>query len=253
MIRMCISAVLALAVLVSGAQGAKAQGDSICPDPIAMNLTEREIEAEVEAGFLSRLISSLGLGGRYSEKKRAVFENRPMANQDIMIFMMFRTECLLIVQAKDLSTERKLELIAAARDAYYRRVFSPEVYSTAQPTGDESRFEGAQVIFVANEASEGSTYLQDPPYYVTDANKYFVIVASARTFNEARAAADEFKRKAPQFDFVVYEPYGDNPWYGVMMATWVSREVAREALQDARRLIAEDSYIWACRGSGEVC
>jgi hypothetical protein len=217
MIRMCISAVLALAVLVSGAQGAKAQGDSICPDPIAMNLTEREIEAEVEAGFLSRLISSLGLGGRYSEKKRAVFENRPMANQDIMIFMMFRTECLLIVQAKDLSTERKLELIAAARDAYYRRVFSPEVYSTAQPTGDESRFEGAQVIFVANEASEGSTYLQDPPYYVTDANKC------------------------------------DNPWYGVMMATWVSREVAREALQDARRLIAEDSYIWACRGSGEVC
>jgi len=53
---------------------------------------------------------------------------------------------------------------------------------------------------------------------------------------------NRLKAKAPRYDFVVYQPYGSNPFHGVMMATWVSREVALKALRKARASVAPDAY-----------
>jgi len=68
-----------------------------------------------------------------------------------------------------------------------------------------------------------------------------------------KTAIVSFESKAPEYDFALYEPYGDNPYYGVMMASWVPRDVALEALRLARRDVARDAYLWACRSSGESC
>ncbi len=88
---------------------------------------------------------------------------------------------------------------------------------------------------------------------MNDNNKYFVVVGSARTEEEGLRLMKRLKTKAPQFDFVLYAPYGENQYYGVMMATWVPRGVALEALKLARRHVAPDAYLWACRSSGESC
>jgi len=46
---------------------------------------------------------------------------------------------------------------------------------------------------------------------VTDTNKYFVIVGSARTREDGLRLMNKLKSKAPQYDFALYAPYGDNP------------------------------------------
>jgi hypothetical protein len=96
-------------------------------------------------------------------------------------------------------------------------------------------------------------YIYDRPLVVTEANKYFVIVASAPSVEAALAEMLRLKRKAPQYDFVVYAPYGTNLYYGIMIATWVSREVAQQALAFARRDVKPDAFIWKCPQEGSVC
>lgn len=98
-----------------------------------------------------------------------------------------------------------------------------------------------------------TSYLREAPYVVTDSNKYFVIVASAISASEARSKMYELKRRNPNFDFVVYAPYGNNPYRGIMMASWVDRATAHEVRALARRYVASDSYIWACKSEGRFC
>jgi hypothetical protein len=62
----------------------------------------------------------------------------------------------------------------------------------------------------------------------------------------------ELKVSHPQYDFELYEPYGTNTNYGIMMASWVSKPRADEALQAAKQ-IERTSFIWECRGTGDSC
>jgi hypothetical protein len=96
-------------------------------------------------------------------------------------------------------------------------------------------------------------FLRDPPFFVNDYNQYFVIVGSAITREEGLRLMNRLKSKTPQYDFALFEPYGTNPYYGVMMASWVSRDLAMEALGLARRYVARDAYLWACHSSGNNC
>lgn len=99
----------------------------------------------------------------------------------------------------------------------------------------------------------GSAYLRETPYVVTRANKHFVIVASVASLENARSEAFRLKRKAPQFDFVVYSPYPGNLNYAIMMATWVPWDVAEDALADAKKYVSKGSFIWSCRSEGDSC
>jgi hypothetical protein len=104
------------------------------------------------------------------------------------------------------------------------------------------------------ELQAGQTgWLRDRPFYITDFNKYFVIVGSARTEEEGRQMLRRLKSKSPQYDFQLYAPYGSNTYYGVMMATWVPRDVAQQALEAAKRDVVADAYLWACRSTGQAC
>jgi hypothetical protein len=38
-----------------------------------------------------------------------------------------------------------------------------------------------------------------------------------------------------------------------MMATWVPRDVAQQALEAAKRDVVADAYLWACRSTGQAC
>lgn len=102
-------------------------------------------------------------------------------------------------------------------------------------------------------ASDANDFLQKPPYLITRANKYFVIVSSVKTYDGALKEVTRLKKKAPQFDFVAYAPYGRNQYHGIMMATWVSKETANLALSEARKFVNEGSYPWHCPSEGEFC
>ena len=72
-------------------------------------------------------------------------------------------------------------------------------------------------------------------------------------FEGAVEEMKRLKRKAPQFDFVVYAPYPGSSSHAIMMATWVSRPVAEEALKDAKQYVSKGSLIWTCRSKGSSC
>jgi hypothetical protein len=62
-------------------------------------------------------------------------------------------------------------------------------------------------------------YLNPVPLWITDMNKSFVIVGSAATEVEGRQRMQALKMSHPQYDFELYEPYGTNTNYGIMMAS----------------------------------
>jgi hypothetical protein len=111
-------------------------------------------------------------------------------------------------------------------------------------------------------APEGrSDYLRDPPLYVTVYNRWFVIVASPATKEEGFRRLKEIRRKAPQYDFVLYPPYPPNTHYSIMMASWVPKSVAEKALEDAWRYVTPHpnkdknaaAFLWNCKSLGENC
>jgi hypothetical protein len=76
-------------------------------------------------------------------------------------------------------------------------------------------------------------------------NKSFVIVGPDATEAEGRQLMQALKVSHRQYDFELYEPYGTNTNYGIMMASWVSKQRAAEALQAAKQ-IERTSFIWEC-------
>ena len=96
-------------------------------------------------------------------------------------------------------------------------------------------------------------FIRDTPFVVIDENKYFVIVESIIDRNEAIRRSRELNATVGELDFVVYPPYRGNPYHAIMAATWVDRRTANQALSLARSLVAEDSFLWACRSDGVFC
>lgn len=87
-------------------------------------------------------------------------------------------------------------------------------------------------------------FLSKSPLYVNDTNKYFVIVASTLSEDEGIRVIKEFAEKTPQYKFALYPRYGDNCYFAVMMATWVSKDVKDKALALARRDVEPEAYPW---------
>lgn len=111
-------------------------------------------------------------------------------------------------------------------------------------------------------------YLRDPPLYVTISNRWFVIVGSAATEEKGIERMHKFKKKAPQYDFSLYQPYGNNENYAIMMASWVPKSIAEKALEDAWRDVTvhrdhdghdaqnphpQAAYLWNCKSLGDRC
>ncbi|WP_298826204.1 SPOR domain-containing protein [uncultured Piscinibacter sp.] len=196
----------------------------------------------------------------------------PKADVDVTTRRMLRAYCEVVWADGSLGDDGKAARVQAAEQEMTRAVEGPsEVARTNSRIRSSRPREGGRILLAmapgiepaaqewlgalvaqAPSAAE-SEFLRDPPSFVNDSNKYFVIVGSAGSEDEAIRLMNRLKAKAPKYDFVVYLPYGANPFYGVMMATWTSREVAQQALREARASVAPDAYLWACRSTGESC
>ncbi len=162
--------------------------------------------------------------------------------------------CLALKQkgVRDSDREARLEEL---RSVLYRGQGFAPIFSTVM--------DKAQIRFAALGTSEQffskrvqlteTSYLWRAPFVLTEGNKHFVIVASVLNGSAAIAQANRLKRRHPDLDFAVYAPYFNNPYHGIMMATWVDYSTAREALTVAQKRIASDAYIWSCKSEGRFC
>lgn len=268
----CMTATMLVATLVMwGARPAiAAQGRSPCPPPPKLEASSTSVDTKTALDLATKILGKIGIDANFKTTRDSIFKDNPRADQAAIVLTMANTLCEMIWSDTALSGGEKATRFQAMMQDMLSRALGPaSIARTDAPKRSWFEGWGNKIVLAAadplpmqlvelNEPAfklpETQTgFLRDPPFYVTDANKYFVIVGSAQSRQQGLSLMNRFKAKAPQYEFALYGPYGDNPYFGVMMASWVPRDVAAEALRLARRDVVPDAYLWACRSTGERC
>lgn len=213
---------------------------------------------------------------RLRPERNRLLINFAFANQQFVIDTFYSKYCNLIGESRfELNQQAQaVKLDKAEEDLYFRVPFPPPVFDSRvniSNTPVEKKTSSHFMLAAYAGPSKGeplpnqpgelndtsgehaSAWLKAPPYVVTEANKYFVIASSVRTYEQALQEAKRLKRRAPELNYVVYGPYGDNPYHAIMVATWLSKADAQIALAQTREALRMDARIWACPREGEYC
>ena len=255
------------------------RAEAACAPPPPVNDQAKKVDTE---GALGRFMKVVGvnLHVNFSAEKKQIFSAYPNADQIVVILTTIYNVCSMLESSTQLSDQQKIQTLVTFQSEILARAIGPRpIASTAAHTRttappspqdqlrDDNRSQReirkSYVRLVAARAADwapipirnitwADIYLNPVPFFITDKNKYFVIVGSALDEAEARQKMFAMKARFPEYDFELYAPYGANPYYGIMIASWVSRERAAEALVAAKK-IDRTSFLWACRGSGEQC
>lgn len=254
---------LIVCALVCGLLVGNATAQSTAPcDAISVTgsrLTTRDTDQASEKA--KELVRKAGPGADLrSIRQRVLRDEFPKADVEVTLVRMLREFCRVVSSADDIPGDQKSARVQAALDDLLKPVQGPTELARTNPRSRQSSLSPAAIRRVgwatgtmAQAAASEDRFLRDAPAYVNDSNRWFVIVGSAKSEQEAIGLMNRLKARAPQHDFVVYMPYGQNPYYSVMMATWVSREVADKALRAARADVVAGAYLWKCPSSGESC
>ena len=260
----------ALTLLAPGL--AAAQAGPKCPPAPKLESSSVSLDTKAAVDVVNKLLGKVGLDVNFKTTRDSVLKDNPRADQMVIVLTMANTFCEMIASDTSLSGNEKAARLAALMQDMLSRALGPApVARTDAPKQSRlDRTENPAALAAARPmfkfVAQGYTgselplispprtgFLREAPFYVNDYNKYFVIVGAAASREEAVKLMNKLKAKAPQHDFVVYAPYGSNTNYGVMMASWAPRDVATEALRQARKDVAADAFLWSCRGSGESC
>ncbi len=228
--------------------------------------------------MLDQQFSSYTLDIDFLTERNALLNTHGFADQQLVVDSFYAKYCNLVDQPewKLQALERQARL-HYAQVKLYQRVEFPAVMLDSrrlasmplansddasnldtleffpQPVGTNT---GDQITLATSHDSadqEAHRYLRDTPFQVTGGNRYFVIVSSVKSFVSLISEMRRLKKHAPQFDFVAHAPYAGNPYYGIKIATWVSRSVAAEALAKAKKHVSSSSYLWNCPDEGDRC
>jgi hypothetical protein len=261
---------LCATLLVLGARPAAGQSRPPCPAAPKLEASTTSVDTKTALDVVSKLVGKVGIDINFRTTRDSILKDNPRADQMVIVLTMANTLCEMIWSDSALSGAEKAKHLHAMMQDMLTRALGPTPVARTDAR-QQSRRDGRRDLIVLASADPSAIpllaqneqsfelpepqtgFLRDPPFYVNDSTKYFVIVGSARTREEGLRLMNQLKSKAPQYDFTLYAPYGDNPYYGVMMASWVPRDVALEALRLARRDVARDAYLWACRSSGQNC
>jgi hypothetical protein len=230
-------------------------------------------------GAIGKFLKIAGLNVRVdvASEKKTIFSEYPNADQMVVALTTIHNVCAVLENSTQISDREKIDILVSLQVQFFsaRAVGPQPISSTATsrrqtvPSTPQDQLGGEKksqwmmpVQRVAmrdgpsgdepQKASWADIYLNPAPIFITDKNKYFVIVASASTEGEGNKRLSELKSNHPAYDFELYAPYGSNRSYGIMIASWVSRERANEALAAAKK-IEPTSFVWSCRGAGEEC
>ena len=263
-----------LAVILLMASGVSAYAECVPPPPLADVTTKVDTEGAVAKVFK---IAGITLKADIEIERKSIFTQFPNANQMVVALVAIYQYCTQLEAVKTLTDEQKLEKLAAYQTTWLMAAAGPRAIATTadknggaapdRPRSHDKRsgrmLNNVLLLRIAmdhtpmvriktGKISWVDIYLNPVPLWITDMNKSFVIVGSAATEAEGRQRMQGLKISHPQYDFELYEPYGTNTNYGIMMASWVSKQRAGEALQAAKQ-IERTSFIWECRGTGDRC
>jgi hypothetical protein len=262
-----------LAVILLMASGIRANAE--CVPPPALADVTRKVDTEGAVGKALKIVG-ITLKADIVVERKSIFTQFPNANQMVVALVAIYQYCTQLEAVRTLTDEQKLEKLAAYQTTWLMAATGPQAIATTadkrdvspdKPRSKDKRSDwmlnGVPVLRVAmddtpmvrtktGKISWADIYLNPVPLWITDMNKSFVIVGSAATEAEGRQRMQALKVSHPPYDFELYEPYGTNTNYGIMTASWVSKQRAAEALQAAKQ-IERTSFIWECRGTGDSC
>jgi len=243
-----------------------------CPPLPARGSIQISAATKAALGSVTKLIGQGGVSADLHKIGLHVLKDEyPDADEFIIVKTMVHVYCEMVWSDSHLSDTQKSSQVQQAEQELSRPVQGPTAVARTGSTIKRSQNSGLGSLVLVSAAGT-STYfvlsqnnspldltkpqtefLRDPPVFINNSNKYFVIVGSAPTKEDGISLMNRLKNKAPTYDFELYAPYDGNSYYGVMMATWTPYDVAKEALQLARRFVAPDAFIWSCRSSGDTC
>lgn len=258
-------------VLLHGAALAQQAPGCDAAAPAGSRIVTAQTKAAMDAA--DKLVRSAGASADLRSIRAVLLRERfPSADVDQTLRKMLQVFCEVVRLEAALSDSEKTARIQTADADMLQRVQGPtEVARTSsriRRTGWPGDGRSIQVAsqdgsawmadwmadrLAQAQAAPAEDFLRDAPAFVNDSNKYFVIVGAAASQKAAIDLMNRLHKKAPQYDFIVYMPYGANPNYAVMMATWVGKDVAQQALRAAQKSVVPDAFVWACRSGGESC
>ncbi|MBC9883443.1 hypothetical protein G8O24_39845 [Bradyrhizobium sp. INPA01-394B] len=254
----CVVLFGALALLASPAMAAE---DPPCPPVPNLENHSVTVDTKTAVDAIGKLLGRLGIDINVRDTRDNVLKNNPRADQVVIVLTMANIYCKMIWSDTALKGEDKASHFRTMMQELLTPAAGPTPVARTGATGwirSVTRLASNDTFAVADTETPAlpkpqTGFLRDPPFLINDYNKYFVIVGSAATREEGLRLMNSLKSKAPQYDFALYEPYGDNPNFGIMMASWVPLDVAQKALGIARRTVAKDAFLWACRSTGSSC
>ncbi len=254
-----------------------------CPD---ISVDNEKINADTRNSLaeLERRFASYSNETDLLDERNSILLEFPFTDQKIFIDIFYARYCNMVENSNITLPEKQFQL-EEARNELYQKVPFAEIVADTRTIDQSSIPPYLKMIQYASMAAESpnpdmpiqfnrpshpatspgmfadshnrqgdqTDFLREPPFVVTRANKHFVMVASAPSYETAVSEMKRLKRKAPQYDFVVYAPYRSNPNYAIMMATWIPYSLAKRVLELAKRDVNPGSIIWSCRSEGNDC
>jgi len=265
---------LSISALLLLCLSSAAKADCAPPPPVFDE--KKKVDTE---GAIGKFLKLVGVNVRVdvATEKKTIFSEYPNADQMVVALTTMYNVCSLLQNSIQISDREKIEIQLSLQAQFSARALGPQPISStaasrrdiAPPAppdqlGGEKKSQWiipVQLVAMQDNSTEhnkpqkiswADIYLNPVPIFITDKNKYFVIVESASNEAEGMKRLSELKSRYPTYDFELYAPYGSNAYYGIMIASWVSRERATEALAAAKK-IERTSFIWSCRSTGDRC
>ncbi|SRR6266436_4417878 len=237
-----------------------------CPAVPPLEVRATSVVTKTGMDAVGKLLGRLGIDIDVRSTRDNVLKDNPRADQAVIVLTMANIYCKMIWSDTALKGEQKASRFKSMMQDLLTPAAGPRpvARTNAPATGSNE----GMIILASNELlalaeetdkteftlpKSQSGFLRDAPFFINNHNKYFVIVGSASTREDGLRLMNNIKSRAPRYDFALYEPYGENPNFGVIMASWVPRNVALEALGIARQAVSRDAYLWACRSTGNSC
>jgi len=234
-----------------------------CPAIPTLEGGETSVATKTGVDAVGKLLGKLGIEINVRNTRDNVLKDNPRADQVVIVLTMANIYCKMIWSDTSLKGEEKASRFKSMMQDLLTPAAGP--MPVARTNAPATGWNAPVTVLASNEVlvpadtpevtlpKPQTGFLRDPPFLINDYNKYFVIVGSASSREDGLRLLTSFKSKAPQYDFALYGPYGDNRNFGIMMASWVPRDVALNALGIARHTVARDAYLWACRSTGSSC
>jgi hypothetical protein len=249
-----------------------------CGESAVVNSTKISSTTKLALDFVKSILGGIKGEEDLVKERNSVFVQFPEGQQGIIVYTMYRDECLMIKASTTLSDVEKIDRIERLQARLLKRVSGPQPVSTTKQKHSsaapprsriiQTRYarldppdQGLRVLAAAmpitapnpkDFVEEETGWLREKPFYITDRNKHFVVLMSAPDEATGQAEIKHLRSKYPKYDFALYTPYGSNRNFGIMMASWVPYQIAEQALSVAKN-INSGAYIWSCRSTGESC